>query len=75
MMSMNALRIGQFVVVGMVLGWAGTASAKEPVREPNQHVSTDLISSGQTPVYVGTYTRGTSKGIYLLSSGPRQRRC
>jgi 6-phosphogluconolactonase len=70
MMFMNCRRMGQLLVLGIVLGYAGAASADEkiPVRR-----HTDLISAGKVPVYVGTYTRGTSKGIYLyhldLASG------
>ena len=65
MMSMNTLRIGQLMMLGMVLGWAATASAAQRIPGPGHGVTGDLISSGQIPVYVGTYTRGTSKGIYL----------
>ena len=59
---MNRLRMGQLLVLGLVLGCAGIVSAGEDL--PRQH-HTDLISTGKAPVYVGTYTRGTSKGIYL----------
>ena len=59
---MKRRSICQLLILGVVFGCTGAVSLGAEVGKVGK---VSLVAPEPVPVYVGTYTRGTSKGIYL----------